>query len=150
MGVKAAILRKSSLKLCSIFWVFFHSNHHYRQKLCWSNVLRGSLNHFEIRMTVAGTKIKKMWLNQACKASRPFLETRYKVVHHSFCTILFIFDNHPLQVLQQIHSPLKQNHACIPGVSMLKCWKKVCVPTDTNRTLVVLKLVWRVYSAQES
>ena len=34
VGVKAAILRKSSLKLCSIFWVFFHSNHHYRQKLC--------------------------------------------------------------------------------------------------------------------
>ena len=32
--LKAAISRKSSLKLCSIFWVFFHSNHHYRQKLC--------------------------------------------------------------------------------------------------------------------
>ena len=34
VGVKAAILRKSSLKLCSIFWVFFHSNHHYKQELC--------------------------------------------------------------------------------------------------------------------
>ena len=34
VGVKAAILRKISLKLCSIFWVFFHSNHHYRQELC--------------------------------------------------------------------------------------------------------------------
>ena len=60
MGVKAAILRKISLKLCGIFWVFFHSNHHYIQELCLSNVLRGSLNHFDTRMTVAGTKIKKM------------------------------------------------------------------------------------------
>ena len=33
----------------------------------------------------------------------------------------FVFDNRPLQVLQHIHSPLKQNHACIPGVSMVKC-----------------------------
>ena len=31
VGVKAAILRKVNLKLCSIFWVFFHSNHHYIQ-----------------------------------------------------------------------------------------------------------------------
>ena len=34
VGVKAAILRKISLKLCGIFWVFFHSNHHYVQELC--------------------------------------------------------------------------------------------------------------------
>ena len=60
MGVKAAILRKISLKLCGIFWVFFHSSHHYIQELCLSNVLRGSLNHSDTRMTVAGTKIKKM------------------------------------------------------------------------------------------
>ena len=59
-GVKAAILRKICLKLYGIFWVFFHSSHHYIQVLSWSNVLRGSLNHFDIRMTVAGTKIKKM------------------------------------------------------------------------------------------
>ena len=59
-GGESSQLRKSSLKLYSIFWVFFHSNHHCRQELCRSNVLRGSLNHFEIRMTVAGTKIKKM------------------------------------------------------------------------------------------
>ena len=25
---------KKQFKLCSIFWVFFHSNHHYRQELC--------------------------------------------------------------------------------------------------------------------
>ena len=57
-------------------------------------------------------------------------------MYHSFRTILFIFDNHPLQVLQQIHSPLKQNHACIPGVSMVKCWNRyVYRPIQTVRSL---------------
>ena len=33
-GGESSHLRKISLKLCSIFWVFFHSNHHYIQELC--------------------------------------------------------------------------------------------------------------------
>ena len=135
VGVKAAILRKISLKLCSIFWVFFHSNHHYRQALCWSNVLRGSLNHFEMRMTLAGTKIKKMRPNQVCKGftaiPRNLIQSRVSYFLH-----YFVFDNHPLQVLQQIHSPLKQNHACIPGVSMVKCWNRyVYRPIQTIRSV---------------
>ena len=78
-------------------------------------------------MTAAGTKIKKMRLNQVCRRFRAIprnSETRYKVVFHIFRTLLFILlflDNHPLQLLQQKNSPLEQNHACIPGVSMVKC-----------------------------
>ena len=33
-GGESSHFEKISLKLCSIFWVFFHSNHHYIQELC--------------------------------------------------------------------------------------------------------------------
>ena len=60
-GGESSHFEKNQFKVVRhILLVFFHSSHHYIQELCLSNVVRGSLNHFDTRMTVAGTKIKKM------------------------------------------------------------------------------------------
>ena len=86
-------------------------------------------------MTDAGTKIKKMRLNQACKGftaiPRNSISSRVSYFLH-----YFVFNNRSVQVLQQIHSPLKQNHACIPGVSMVKCSERyVYQPIQTVRSV---------------